>query len=151
VKLNCADDADDFPLQRGDLISLNFRIRSNETGECLVGVFSTETDKRSTEWAGRDGDNQTAHLDVSAYATNGFRVCDYRSVVRSCCNQAEQQTEKYKQWTHLRNPKSGRVRNTQEHFVVPLRPSEFFSVFMGDNKFIFPSGNFTAAIPSHRA
>jgi hypothetical protein len=151
VKFNCADDADDFPLQRGNLVSLHFRIRSNEPGECLVGVFSPEIDKGGTEWAGRDGDNQTAHLDVSAYATNGFGVFDYYLLVCSYRNQAEQQTEKYKEWTHLRDSKSGWVRGAQEHFIVPLRSSKFFSVFMGDNKFDLPSGNFTAAIPSHRA
>jgi hypothetical protein len=151
VKFNCADDANGFPLQRGDLISLHFRIGSNEPGERLVGVLSSEIDKGGAEWASRDGDNQTAHLDVSAYATYGFGVFDYRSVVRPYWNHTEQQTEKYKQWTHLRNPKSGWVRNTQEHFVVPLRSSEFFSVFMGDNKFVSPSGNFGPVIRSHRA
>jgi hypothetical protein len=36
----------------------------------------------------------------SSLAGNGFGVFDYRLLVRSYWNQAEQQTEKRKKWTH---------------------------------------------------
>ena len=110
----------------------NSRIGWNERSERLVGVFLSETDKCSPKRAGRDGGDQTTHLDISAYVSNGFGVFDHPLLVRSYWNQAEQQTEKHKKWTHLRDQyslKSGQVRSTQEHFVVPLRSSEFFSVF----------------------
>jgi len=72
-------------------------------------------------------------------------------LVRSYSNQAEQQTEKRKKWAHVRaqySLESGQVCSTQEHFVLPLRSSEFFSVFMTGDNFVFSQGNFPAVIPS---
>ena len=57
-------------------------------------------------------------------------------------NQPKQQTDKHKKWAHVSNQHSleyGQVCSTQEHFVVPLRSSEFFSIFMSGDKFVFPS------------
>jgi hypothetical protein len=78
-----------------------FEPAANEPSKRLIGVFSSEINKSSPEWAGRDGDDQTAHLDVFANVLNGFRVLDHARVVRVCCNQADQQTENRKQWTHV--------------------------------------------------
>jgi hypothetical protein len=49
-------------------------------------------DECGPEWAGRDGNDETTHLDVFAYVMNGFRVLDHRQLVRAHRNQAEQQT-----------------------------------------------------------
>jgi hypothetical protein len=57
----------------------------------VIRIFSSEIDKCGPEWAGRDGDEATAHLDFFAYVMNGFRVFDHRQLVRTCCNQAKQQ------------------------------------------------------------
>jgi len=45
-------------------------------------------------------------------------------------------------WKILTDQNSGfkkRRQNQLEHFVVPLRSSEFFSVFMSGDKFVFRS------------
>jgi hypothetical protein len=54
----------------------------SEPSERLVGVFSSEIDKGGTEWAGRDGDDETAHLDISANVSNGFGVFNYALLSR---------------------------------------------------------------------
>ena len=74
----------------------------NEPSERLIGVFSSKIGKCGPEWAGYDGEDQTAHLDIFAHIVNGFRIFDHERVVRARCNHAEQQNENRKQWTHVR-------------------------------------------------
>jgi hypothetical protein len=42
-----------------------------------LGILA-RNDKRGPEWAGRDRNDETAHLDVSAHVLNGFRIFDHR-------------------------------------------------------------------------
>jgi hypothetical protein len=62
VKFDYAGDADDFSLERVDpQVSRHIGTRCNESSKGLIRIFSFEIDKSRSKWAGRDGDNQTAH------------------------------------------------------------------------------------------
>ena len=103
VKFDFAGDANDFPCERSDPpVSRNFCPGFNEPSERLIGVISSEVDQYGPEWAGPDGDDEPAHLDVFAYIVDGFGIFDHRQLVRTCCNQTKQQPENREQWTHVR-------------------------------------------------
>jgi hypothetical protein len=56
MNFDCAGDANDFSLEDSNqLVSRHFRTGRNEPSESLIGVFSSEINKCSPEWAGRDG------------------------------------------------------------------------------------------------
>jgi hypothetical protein len=61
AKLDCASDADDFPLNHSESpIGRYSGPGRNKSGKRLSGVFSSETDKYRTQWAGRHRDNPTS-------------------------------------------------------------------------------------------
>jgi hypothetical protein len=75
VKLDCAPDADGFTLDHGKpRIGRYCGPGRNESRERLIGVVSSEIDKRGTQWASRHRDNPTSCLDLFADIPNGFRV-----------------------------------------------------------------------------
>ena len=123
MKFDYTGDADDFLLERGDpLVGLHFRPNCNEPGERLIRIFSSEADACGPEWASRDGDDETAHLDVFAYVINRIRILDYRQFVRACYNHAQQQTDNSRQSAYEK-ASTASVCNTEEYFVLRSRLS----------------------------
>ena len=75
---------------------------SAATNPAMSGrVFSSIVDECGPKGARDDGDDETPHLDISAYVLDGCRIFDHRQLVRLGCNQAEQETKNSKQWTHV--------------------------------------------------
>src|SRR6516165_820368 len=96
AKLDCASDADDFSLNHSEsAIGRYSGPGRNKSSERLSGVFSSETDKCRTQWAGRHRDNPTSYLDFFADILGGFRVFYHCWLVRTCRHNAEEQSDNY--------------------------------------------------------
>jgi hypothetical protein len=94
AKSDYACDADDFPLDHVKSLIPRYRGPGcNESGEGLIGVFSSEIDKCGPQWAGRHKDNPAAHLDIFADMLKGFRVFYHYWLVRTRYNRTNKQGE----------------------------------------------------------
>ncbi len=95
AKMDCAPDADGFPLDHGKSLIGRYRGSGwNESGKPLMGVFSSEIDKCGSQWASRHRDNPTSYLDFFADILNGFGVFYHYRLVCTRHSIAKKQSEK---------------------------------------------------------
>src|SRR6516162_8388800 len=94
AKLDCANDADDFPLNHSESpIGRYSGPGRNKSSERLSRVFSSKAYKCRTQWAGRHRDNQTSYLDFFADIPNGFGIFYHYRLVRMCRNRPEKESD----------------------------------------------------------
>src|SRR5215472_15027345 len=129
AKLDCASDADDFPLNHSESpIGRYSGLGRNKSSERLSGVFSSETDKCRTQRAGRHRDNPASYLDFFADIPNGFRVFYHFWLVCMHRNRAEKQYKHFDEKTvqHCRMPC---ILASIDFCTIGLIPSLITSVF----------------------
>src|SRR5258708_40351083 len=130
VKLDCACDADGFPLDHSkSLISRHCGPGRNVASERLIGVFSSEIDKCGPQWAGCYRDNPAAHLGFFADILNGFRVFYHYWLVRTRRNHAEKQSEHCDEKTG-QHCKISCILASIDFYTITLIPSPITPVFL---------------------
>jgi hypothetical protein len=94
AKADRAGDADGSPLDHGESLIACYRGPGcNESGELLVGIFSSEIDKCGPQRAGCYRHNPTDYLDLFTDIITGIRVFYQYQLVRTRHNRTQKQSE----------------------------------------------------------